>query len=324
MIQGGVEQKNGLSGTADSAAYLWGLQVRPARPAAVDGPARAAARFGLSFGFNLRPLPPLSCLRLQFVRPKKHLGQHFLRDETIAARIVGALALPGGARQVLEVGPGMGVLTKYLVEDARFRTTVVDVDTESTAWVRQHFPLLAADQVIEADFLRLDLSAALPGPLAVIGNFPYNISTQIYFHLLAHRGQVTEIVGMLQREVAERLAAPPGVRATGVLSVLLHAFYDVELLFLVPASVFQPPPKVESAVIRCVRNGRERLDCDEKRFQQVVKQAFSTRRKTLRNALKPLGLSAETVADPLFDRRAEELSVADFEHLTRLAEAVAR
>ena len=259
---------------------------------------------------------------MQFVRPKKHLGQHFLRDEGIAARIVGALQLPGGARQVLEVGPGMGVLTKYLLADERFQTTVVEIDTDSVRWLRQHFPALATDgRILEADFLRLDLGAALPGPLAVIGNFPYNISTQIYFHLLTHREQVTEIVGMLQFEVAERLAAPPGVRATGVLSVLLHAFYDVELLFRVPAGVFQPPPKVESAVIRCVRNGRAQLECDERRFVQVVKQAFSTRRKTLRNALKPLNLPADVTADSLFDRRAEELSVADFEFLTRLADA---
>ncbi len=261
---------------------------------------------------------------MQFVRPKKHLGQHFLRDEGIAARIVGALALPGGARQVLEVGPGMGMLTKYLLADERFQTTVVEIDAESVGWLRQHFPALANGHILEADFLRLDLGAALPGPLVVIGNFPYNISTQIYFHLLDYREQVTEIVGMLQREVAERLAAPPGARATGVLSVLLHAFYDVELLFRVPAGVFQPPPKVESAVIRCVRNGRAKLDCDERRFLQVVKQAFSTRRKTLRNALKPLGLPADVTADTLFDKRAEELSVADFEHLTRLVATTAR
>ncbi|MBC7447300.1 MAG: ribosomal RNA small subunit methyltransferase A [Hymenobacteraceae bacterium] len=261
---------------------------------------------------------------MQFVKPKKHLGQHFLRDEGIAAQIVGALQLTGGARQVLEVGPGMGVLTKYLVTDERFQTTVVDIDTESISWLRRHFPVLANGHILEADFLRLDLSVALPGPLVVIGNFPYNISTQIYFHVLHHRAQVTEVVGMLQREVAERLAAPPGTRETGVLGVLLHAFYDVELLFRVPASVFQPPPKVESAVIRCVRNGRERLECDEKRFLQVVKQAFSTRRKTLRNALKPLGLPPEITDGVLFDQRAEQLSVADFEHLTRLVEAIVR
>ncbi len=260
---------------------------------------------------------------MQFVKPKKHLGQHFLRDEGIAARIVGALQLPGGARQVLEVGPGMGVLTKYLIADERFQTTVVDIDSESIAWLRRHLPGLPGEQILEADFLRLDLGTALPGPLVVIGNFPYNISTQIYFHVLHHRAQVTEVVGMLQREVAERLAAPPGTRETGVLGVLLHAFYDVELLFRVPASVFQPPPKVESAVIRCVRNSRVTLACDEKRFWQVVKQAFSTRRKTLRNALKPLGLSVDITADALFDRRAEELSIADFEHLTRLVEAAA-
>jgi 16S rRNA (adenine1518-N6/adenine1519-N6)-dimethyltransferase len=258
---------------------------------------------------------------LQPVAPKKHLGQHFLRDEGIAARIVGALRLPANTQQVLEVGPGMGVLTKYLIADERYQTTVIDIDTESIRWLHEHFPMLANGHIIEADFLRLDLGIALPGPLAVIGNFPYNISTQIFFHLLEYRQQVTEVVGMLQREVAERLAAPPGVRETGILSVLLHAFYDVELLFRVPAGVFQPPPKVESAVIRCTRNSRERLDCDERRFLQVVKQAFSTRRKTLRNALKPLNLSAEVTADPLFDKRAEQLSVADFEHLTRLATA---
>ncbi len=260
---------------------------------------------------------------MKFVSPKKHLGQHFLRDEAIAARIVEALRLPGNARQVLEVGPGMGVLTKLLVQHPeQYQTTVVDIDTESIAWLHVHFPELHG-RILEADFLRLDLDAVLPGPLAIIGNFPYNISTQIFFHVLEHRQQVTEVVGMLQREVAERLAAAPGQRATGVLGVLLHAFYDVELLFRVGPEVFTPPPKVESAVIRCTRNGRAALACDERRFTQVVKMAFSTRRKTLRNALKGLNLPSEVTADALFDRRAEELSVADFEHLTRLAEAAA-
>jgi len=267
---------------------------------------------------GLKPAP-LHLEPLKPVAPKKHLGQHFLHDQSIAARIVGALTLPGETRQVLEVGPGMGVLTQFLVKDERFETTVVDIDTESIAWLRVHYPELEG-RIVEADFLRFDLGRALPGPVAVIGNFPYNISSQIFFHLLNYRGQVTEVVGMLQREVAERLAAPAGSRESGILSVLLQAYYSVELLFRVGAGAFTPPPKVESAVIRCVRNGREKLACDERKFVQVVKQAFATRRKTLRNALKPLGLPAELLGDPLLDKRAEQLGVEDFERLTRMVE----
>lgn len=259
---------------------------------------------------------------MQRVAPKKHLGQHFLRDERIAARICAALTGAGEARQLLEVGPGMGVLTKYLLEDPRFTTSVIEIDTESVAWLRAHLPALDG-RILEADFLRLDLGAALPGPLAIIGNFPYNISSQIFFHLLAYRQQVTEVVGMLQLEVAQRLAAPPGSRTYGILSVLLQAFYDVELLFKVPPGVFTPPPKVDSAVIRCVRNARQRLDCDERRFTQVVKMAFGTRRKTLRNALRALNLPPEVTAQPIFDKRAEQLGVTEFEYLTQLADAAA-
>lgn len=278
---------------------------------------------GIFEGRKLEPFPGGPSDPLHPVSPKKHLGQHFLRDHDIAARIVAALTLPGGTQQVLEVGPGMGVLTQFLVQDARYQTTVVDIDTESIRWLRVHYPQLANGHILEADFLRLDFGKALPGPLAIIGNFPYNISTQIFFHVLAHREQVTEVVGMLQREVADRLVAPPGTRECGILSVLLHAFYDVEFLFGVGPEVFTPPPKVKSAVIRCVRNGRQQLDCDERLFLRVVKQAFSTRRKTLRNALKPLGLPPDVVADKLFDQRAEQLSVAEFEHLTRLVTAAA-
>jgi 16S rRNA (adenine1518-N6/adenine1519-N6)-dimethyltransferase len=252
------------------------------------------------------------------VRPKKHLGQHFLADPNIARRIVESLRLPEGVGEVLEIGPGMGVLTQYLLENSGYQTSVVEIDTESVAYLTAHYPALAP-RIYATDFLRQDLSAMFPSqPLAIIGNFPYNISTQIFFQVLEHRQQVREVVGMLQKEVAQRLAEPPGSKTYGILSVLLQAYYDIEYLFTVPPHVFVPPPKVESAVVRLTRNQTERLDCDEKLFFRVVKQAFSTRRKTLRNALKPLGLSSEAMAGELFDKRAEQLGVADFVVLTNL------
>ena len=251
------------------------------------------------------------------VRPKKHLGQHFLADPNIARRIVAALRLPDGVRQVLEIGPGMGVLTQYLLEDTDYQTSVVEIDAESVAYLQTHYPALTG-RIYETDFLKQDLGALFPGqPLAIIGNFPYNISSQIFFRVLAQRQQVREVVGMLQQEVAERLAEPPGSKTYGILSVLLQAYYDIEYLFEVPAHVFVPPPKVESAVIRLTRNATERLNCDEKLFFRVVKQAFQTRRKTLRNALKSFGLPAEATTDPVFDQRAEQLGVAEFVRLTR-------
>jgi 16S rRNA (adenine1518-N6/adenine1519-N6)-dimethyltransferase len=243
------------------------------------------------------------------VRPKKHLGQHFLADPNIARRIVESLRLPDAVHEVLEIGPGMGVLTQYLLEHPEYQTSVVEIDTESVAYLTAHYPALAP-RIHATDFLRQDLGVMFPGtPLAIVGNFPYNISTQIFFQVLASRQQVREVVGMLQKEVAERLAEPPGSKTYGILSVLLQAYYDIEYLFTVPAHVFVPPPKVESAVV---------LDCDEKLFFRVVKQAFSTRRKTLRNALKPLGMSTETMAAEIFDKRAEQLGVADFVMLTNL------
>ncbi|WP_400191217.1 16S rRNA (adenine(1518)-N(6)/adenine(1519)-N(6))-dimethyltransferase RsmA [Hymenobacter sp. B81] len=256
------------------------------------------------------------------VAPKKHLGQHFLADLNISRRIAESLRLPDGVRHVLEVGPGMGVLTQFLLERrAEYETTVVEIDRESVAYLKVHFPGLEG-RILEADFLKMKLDQQFAGaPLSVIGNFPYNISTQIYFAILAHRQQVRESVGMIQKEVAERIAAGPGSKTYGILSVLVQAWYDVELLFLVGPHVFVPPPKVQSAVLRLTRNQTLQLDCDEALFFKVVKQAFSTRRKTMRNCMKPFGLSAEVVADPLFDKRAEQLSVQDFVGLTQLVTA---
>jgi 16S rRNA (adenine1518-N6/adenine1519-N6)-dimethyltransferase len=251
------------------------------------------------------------------VRPKKHLGQHFLADPNIARNIVGALQLPDGVREVLEIGPGMGVLTQYLLQNPAYQTSVVEIDTESVAYLKVHYPALA-DRIYATDFLKQRLDTMFPDqPLAIIGNFPYNISSQIFFAVLNNRQQVREVVGMIQKEVAQRLAEPPGSKTYGILSVLLQAFYKIEYLFTVPPHVFNPPPKVESAVVRLTRNDVQQLDCDEKLFFRVVKQAFQTRRKTLRNALKPFGMPAETTTDAIFERRAETLSVADFVALTR-------
>ncbi|GAC1376734.1 MAG: 16S rRNA (adenine(1518)-N(6)/adenine(1519)-N(6)) -dimethyltransferase RsmA [Hymenobacter sp.] len=258
------------------------------------------------------------------VRPKKHLGQHFLADPNIARRIVAALQLPDAVQQVLEIGPGMGVLTQYLLENPAYQTSVVEIDVESVAYLRAHYPALAP-RIYATDFLRQDLSALFPDqPLAIIGNFPYNISSQIFFAVLHNRQRVREVVGMIQKEVAQRLAEPPGSKTYGILSVLLQAFYTIEYLFTVPPHVFVPPPKVESAVVRLTRNATEKLDCDEKLFFRVVKQAFQTRRKTLRNALKPFGLPAEATTDPIFEKRAEQLSVDDFVGLTKKIEAHSR
>ena len=251
------------------------------------------------------------------VRPKKHLGQHFLADPNIARNIVAALRLPDGVRTVLEIGPGMGVLTQYLLQNPAYETSVVEIDTESVAYLKVHYPALA-DRIYATDFLKQSLATMFPEQsLAIIGNFPYNISSQIFFAVLNNRQQVREVVGMIQKEVAQRLAEPPGSKTYGILSVLLQAFYKIEYLFTVPPHVFNPPPKVESAVVRLTRNDTVQLACDEKLFFRVVKQAFQTRRKTLRNALKPFGMPAEATTDAIFDKRAEQLGVAEFVGLTR-------
>ncbi|UOQ68072.1 16S rRNA (adenine(1518)-N(6)/adenine(1519)-N(6))-dimethyltransferase RsmA [Hymenobacter volaticus] len=255
------------------------------------------------------------------VKAKKHLGQHFLADTNIARKIVEALQLPDGVTEVLEIGPGMGVLTGTLLQNPSYRTSVVEIDRDSVAYLQKHFSALA-DRIHSQDFLKMDLGKLYnQQPISIIGNFPYNISSQIYFQVLAHRQQVREVVGMIQKEVADRLAEGPGSKTYGILSVLLQAYYRIEYLFTVPPHVFNPPPKVQSAVIRLTRNETEHLDCDEKLFFKVVKQAFATRRKTLRNALKPFGMPPEATTDPIFDKRAEQLSVADFVGLTKRVQA---
>lgn len=250
------------------------------------------------------------------VRPKKFLGQHFLNDQGIARRIVEGLT-KSEKSNVLEIGPGMGVLTKFLVQDKSIHLKVIEIDWDSVAYLKQHYPALS---IIEGDFLELDLKQVFGESFSVIGNFPYNISSQIFFKVLEQRNMVDQVVCMLQKEVADRIAEPPGSKTYGILSVLLQAFYDIEYLFKVPPGVFTPPPKVMSAVIRLTRNKREKLDCDEALFFKVVKQGFNNRRKTLRNALKNLNLAAEFLTDPIFDLRAERLSVDEFVYITQLTE----
>ncbi|WP_300828985.1 16S rRNA (adenine(1518)-N(6)/adenine(1519)-N(6))-dimethyltransferase RsmA [uncultured Rikenella sp.] len=264
------------------------------------------------------------------VRAKKYLGQHFLTDQNIARRIAEALYAGDDERivreKVLEVGPGMGVLTQYLLPVYGDRLTVAEIDTESVEYLRVHYPNL---NILEGDFLRLDLAALYPQGVGIIGNFPYNISSQIFFKVLDFKDLIPEVVGMIQREVAVRLAASPGGKEYGILSVLLQAYYDIEYLFTVPPGVFNPPPKVQSAVIRLRRNGVTELGCDEELFRKVVKATFNQRRKTIRNSLgasfpEVLCAVAEgrVEAHPFFGLRPETLSVAQFVELTRWVEAV--
>ena len=250
------------------------------------------------------------------VKAKKFLGQHFLTDEGIARRIVDSLSPT--ALHVLEIGPGMGVLTKYLMEREHTEFHVVEIDRESVDWLHEHYKGL---DVIGGDFLKMDLSALFHDRCAIIGNFPYNISSQILFRVFDQRNLVTEVVGMFQKEVAERVAAGPGSKTYGILSVLLSAFYDIEYLFTVPEHVFNPPPKVKSAVIRLTRNEVTALDCDEKLFVQTVKAGFNQRRKTLRNALRQLGQPLDTVPEALLAKRAEQLSVEEFVTITKAIES---
>ena len=244
------------------------------------------------------------------VRPKKALGQHFLTDMGAASAIAGALSRGGDA---LEVGPGTGVLTQFLLKREDISLKAVEIDTESVRYLQEHYPALRPG-LLEADFLKLNLGKIFPGPFSVIGNFPYNISSQIFFKILDYRDSVPEVVCMIQKEVADRLAAPPGSRTYGILSVLLQPWYGIEYLFTVPPGAFYPPPKVTSAVIRLRRNERISLGCDEERFKRVVKAAFNQRRKTLRNSLRSAGIECEE--KPLLSLRAERLSVEDFVELT--------
>lgn len=258
---------------------------------------------------------------MQKVRPKKALGQHFLTDMHVAERIAATLDAYRGT-PVMEVGPGMGVLTRLLIERGH-DVTVAELDTESISYLRSELPELPHERIIEADFLRLDLDSAMPGagPFCVIGNYPYNISSQIFFHILDYRDRVACCSGMLQKEVAERLAAPPGTKARGILSVLLQAWYTVEYLFTVPPGVFNPPPKVNSGVVRLVRNDVTTLGCDEALFKTVVKTAFGQRRKTLRNSLRPLLPQPPEALAPLLALRPEQLSVEQFVDLANIIES---
>ena len=254
---------------------------------------------------------------MSLVKAKKYLGQHFLTDKNIAKKIVDSLQIASQYKQVLEVGPGMGILSDYLFQKEEYETYLIDVDVESFQYLEKKYPLLG-DRLINGDFLKLDFKDVFSGPFGIIGNFPYNISSQILFKILENRDQVVEVVGMFQKEVAQRCAEKPGSKEYGILSVFLQAYYEVEYLFTVKAGVFNPPPKVLSAVIRLTRNKVEQLDCDEKLFWLVVKAGFNQRRKTLRNALSSLINKDEMGNDPMLDLRAERLSVADFVHLTKM------
>lgn len=249
------------------------------------------------------------------VRAKKHLGQHFLKDENIAKKIADTLTLKG-YDTVLEIGPGMGVLTKYLLQK-NVKTFVVEIDTESVEYLKTHY-LNLSNNIISEDFLKLNLSSYFNDePIAIIGNFPYNISSQIVFKTLENKHRIPEFAGMFQKEVAERICEKPGSKTYGILSVLTQAFYNAEYLFTVPPSVFNPPPKVDSGVLRLTRKEPFTLNVDEKLFFNVVKTAFNQRRKTLRNSLKTFNLSDKLREDAIFAKRPEQLSVPAFIELTQ-------
>lgn len=255
------------------------------------------------------------------VKAKKHLGQHFLTDKNISKKI--ALQFKGhmGCNTVLEIGPGMGALTDFLLENKEHDVWVMDVDSESIVYLNDHYPQLKG-KILEADFLKVNLKQFFGDkPFAVVGNFPYNISSQILFRCLEFRNQIPEIMGMFQKEVAERVAEKPGSKAYGIISVLLQAFYDIEYCFTVDEHVFNPPPKVKSGVIRLTRNARESLPCNEKLFIQVVKACFNQRRKMIRNTMKPMMGGNETI-HTLFTQRPEQLSVEDFIELTLFLEKI--
>jgi 16S rRNA (adenine1518-N6/adenine1519-N6)-dimethyltransferase len=251
---------------------------------------------------------------MSVVRAKKALGQHFLKDQNIARKIVDSLKAENISK-VIEIGPGMGVLTKFLLSK-EFTTIPVEIDKESVLYLLASYPELK-DTLIEGDFLQMELSSVSNEKLAVIGNFPYNISSQIFFKIIDSRSQVDEVVCMIQKEVAQRIACKPGTKEYGILSVLLQAYYDIEYLFTVHENVFAPPPKVKSGVIRLIRNNTKQLDCDESLFFKVVKASFNQRRKVLSNSLK--GLTPQLPKDnPLLTKRPEQLSVANFVELTRM------
>ena len=254
---------------------------------------------------------------MQQVRAKKFLGQHFLKDLSVAQRIAETIT----AGRVLEIGPGMGVLTQYLLKNPNLQTTAIEIDRESVAYLKEWYPEL---HLIEGDFLKLDLNVIYPdGEFCVIGNYPYNISSQIFFKVLDHKDRIPVCSGMIQKEVAERIASKPGKKAYGILSVLLQAYYDIEYLFTVDEHVFNPPPKVKSAVICMTRNNRQGLGCDEALFKNVVKTAFNQRRKQMRNSLMGIvGKDNPILNEPIFTKRPEQLSVEEFIAITKKIESL--
>ncbi|MFD1314564.1 16S rRNA (adenine(1518)-N(6)/adenine(1519)-N(6))-dimethyltransferase RsmA [Namhaeicola litoreus] len=252
------------------------------------------------------------------VSAKKHLGQHFLTDENIASKIADTL-VGKDYKQVLEIGPGMGVLTKYLLKKD-FETSVIEIDDESVAYLKLHFPMLS-DKIHHLDFLKTDIPKLLNHQqTAITGNFPYNISSQIIFKTLENKELIPEFSGMFQKEVAQRITSKPGNKIYGILSVLTQAYYQAEYLFTVPPNVFQPPPKVDSGVLRLTRKPNLNLGVDDAFFFKVVKTAFNQRRKTLRNSLKSFDLSDKLKEDTIFAQRPEQLSVQEFINLTKSLE----
>ena len=254
---------------------------------------------------------------MNYVRPKKSLGQHFLIDQNIARKIVESLNYSGN---ILEIGPGKGILTKYLLEKYNNNLKIIEIDKKYVDFLKNNFRL-KPEQLIYSDFLTIDIKSVFPGDFAIIGNFPYNIGSQIFFRVLQYRNQVNEVVCMIQREVAHRIVEKPGSRVYGILSVLLQTFYKIDYLFTVNEKVFSPPPKVKSAVIRLIRNNCKKPDCNEDLFFLVVKTAFNQRRKTLSNSLKSLYLRKD-FSHPLLTKRAEQLSVNEFVELTNAIEEI--
>lgn len=252
---------------------------------------------------------------MSVVRAKKALGQHFLKDQNIARKIVESLKARD-LKQVIEIGPGMGVLTRFLLENNEFTTIPVEIDHESVEYLLAAYPQLK-NTLVQGDFLEMDLSSMYMDKIAIIGNFPYNISSQIFFKVIEHRALVDEVVCMIQKEVAQRIACKPGTKEYGILSVLLQAYYDIDYLFTVHENVFAPPPKVKSGVIRLSRNKTLQLGCDEKMFFKVVKASFNQRRKVISNSLKILSPRLDK-NHPLLGKRPEQLSVTDFVELTNM------
>jgi len=252
---------------------------------------------------------------MQRIRPKKFLGQHFLKDQNIARKIVESLTFAGGTKTILEIGPGTGVLTKLLAEKPFEKLILVEVDRESISLLKQEYTQ-SNITIIDGDFLKINIADLSDEEIAIIGNFPYFISSQIFFRILEQKEQVREVVCMIQKEVADRICASHGNKIYGILSVLIGAYYNSEMLFKVPPGVFNPPPKVDSAVIRLTRKETTTLNCDEVLFKKIVKQGFQNRRKTLRNALKPIFLPDDLTQENIFDKRAEQLSIEDFIDLT--------